>query len=46
MTQHHLGHRHLHLLDGCCRKTALRVVRHTPFNPPRLSWAALFGVAK
>ena len=44
MTKHDLGHRHLHVLEPVCRRTALRVVRRTPLNPPALSWAVLFGV--
>jgi hypothetical protein len=36
-----------HFLDAApCDRTLRRLAKQTPLNPPALSWAALFGVAK
>lgn len=42
MTTYHLGAIHIHAIDGICRKTALRIAKRTPRNPPRLTWAQLW----
>lgn len=36
---------HFHFLDGTpCQRTLRKLIKRTPIIPPRLSWAALFGV--
>lgn len=43
---HHLGHRHIHRIEPICPKTAVRIARRIPLNPPPIpTWAQIWRTA-